>query len=421
MEWKVRAACLVCALSVAWTGVGWAKPPAAGLGTAPTAGQVSQIRVGVHPTHVRIVLDVTGPMEWSSTRDADGCGGLLLPGAALAPGVQTLELARGPVRRVSPAQRPSGVEVKLECQPGPVRTHITALARPDRVVLDVWPASGNDVRPANEPISGAKPERVPALRASNPGEAGRGPTREPAASGLTVVLDPGHGGHDFGAIGPNGLAEKEVVLDLALRLAQLLRDRLHVRVLLTRSQDVFVPLQERTAFANRAQADFLVSLHLNGAGRRGAVGFETFFFTREPSDSDARASAQRENLVLETSGTPAAQDDLLRTTLADMAVTRDMKESSNLAEAILSALDRMLKIENRGVKSGPFYVLATAAMPAVLVESAFITNPREERKLKQPGYRQRIAEALLDGIARFKLRYEQRVGGRSGAAPSVGS
>jgi N-acetylmuramoyl-L-alanine amidase len=213
--------------------------------------------------------------------------------------------------------------------------------------------------------------------------------------------------------------EKDVVLDLAFRLRRLLLERLGVRVILTREEDVFVPLAERTAIANQAKADFFISLHVNGSTKRGAVGFETFYFSREPSDSDARASAQRENLLIDGNGLAGRdQDSLLRITLADMAVTRDMKESSELAELTLSALDRILKVENRGVKSGPFYVLATAAMPAVLVESAFITNPREERKLQQDRYRQRIVQALFEAVAKYKVRYERRVGLRGGGSPA---
>jgi N-acetylmuramoyl-L-alanine amidase len=216
--------------------------------------------------------------------------------------------------------------------------------------------------------------------------------------------------------------EKDVVLDLALRLRRLLQERLGVRVVMTRSEDVFVPLQERTAIANRVKADFFISLHVNGARKRGAVGFETFYFTREPSDNDARASAQRENLVIEANGARGKdQESLLRITLADMAVTRDIRESGELAELMLTSLERLLRAENRGVKSGPFYVLATAAMPAILVESAFITNPREERKLKREAYRQRLAEAMSEGIAKYKVRYERRVGMRGGGSAAADS
>lgn len=263
----------------------------------------------------------------------------------------------------------------------------------------------------------------PQITARIPQSANGNPAGPVGGSGvLTIVLDPGHGGHDTGAIGPSGLMEKDVVLDLALRLRRLLTERLGIRVLMTRTEDVFVPLEERTAIANRAKADFFLSLHVNAAPKRGAGGFETFYFTREPSDSDARASTQRENLVIESSGAAGTDlDSLLKITLADMAVTRDMRESSELAELVLTSLDNLLKVENRGVKSGPFYVLATAAMPAILVESAFITNPKEERKLTQWAYRQRVAEALYTGIAKYKVRYERRVGMGSSAAAAAGS
>ena len=337
------------------------------------------------------------------------------------------------------------------------------LTDPDRLVVDVpVPGVGEDGRAlaqASAPPSGnAGKFSAPALapRAGLENSAGSGPpapevadraARVPAPSGnagkeaadgsgtgapaeperddtrnlLTIVLDPGHGGHDTGAIGPTGLMEKDVVLDLAFRLRRLLQDRLGVRVLMTRTEDVFVPLADRSAFANRAKADFLISLHVNAASKRGAVGFETFFFAREPSDNDARASAQRENLVVESNGATGKDlESLLRTTLADMAVTRDIKESSNLAERLLASLEKILRVENRGVKSGPFYVLATAAMPAVLVESAFITNPKEERKLQREEHRQRIADALYEGIAAYKVRYEQRLGLRNAPA-GVGS
>jgi N-acetylmuramoyl-L-alanine amidase len=216
--------------------------------------------------------------------------------------------------------------------------------------------------------------------------------------------------------------EKDVVLDLALRLRRLLQERLGLHVILTRSEDVFVPLQERSALANRAKADFFISLHMNGSSQRDALGFETYYFTREPSDTDARASAQRENLAIEREGASGkGVESLLRVTLADLAVTRDMRESSELAELVLASLGGIMRVENRGVKSGPFIVLATAAMPAILVESAFITNPEEERKLRRDEYRQRIAEALCEGVGKFVTRYERRFGIRNGASVAPGS
>lgn len=412
-----------------------ARPP---MPTTQALGTVTKVRVGTHEGFKRIVLDLAGPHEWSVDQTPSGPIRIVIPGAGLDDSVRRQDFARGPVRSIQPIRRSGGVEILVFCEPIQVKIRALTLADPHRLVVDVLlPASGDVERAAAPPPAVAQAPPVPPRdRSSRPTAAPTPPAREPAGAGatpapseadpaqappLTIVLDPGHGGHDTGAIGPSGLLEKDVVLDLALRLRRLLQRQLGVRVLMTRTDDVFVPLPERSAFANRVKADFLISLHVNAANKRGAVGFETFYFTREPSDNDARASTQRENLVIENNGTPGKDlESLLKSTLADMAVTRDMKESSNLAERILSALEKILRVENRGVKSGPFYVLATAAMPAVLVESAFITNPREERKLQREEYREQIARALYDGIAAYKVRYEQRLGLQSGPT-GVGS
>lgn len=441
--------------------------PASGDSSPDATVTLTQVRVGTHASFTRVVLELNGPAEWSTDLDPRGFIRVLIPGARALPSLDLVRPARGLVQSLHAVQRPSGVELSIGCGKRPVDIRHLTLTEPDRIVLDLSLARpggslASRAAPAVErpeglaatprPIpptpsavpdvpapagmagraSGPSPEEAlrgaprpaspdPAAGATSPEAVAPAPTGAKKARPLTIVLDPGHGGHDTGALGPNGLMEKDVVLDLGVRLARLLRERLGVRVLLTRAEDVFVSLAERTALANRAKADFLVSLHVNGAGKRGAVGFETFFFSREPSDGDARASAQRENLPLEAAAGEPGQDALLRATLADMAVTRDMKESSSLAETVLLALDTLLAVQNRGVKSGPFYVLATAAMPAVLVESAFITNPREERKLRQEGYRQRIAEALFQGISRYKLRYEQRLGMQAPATAGTGS
>ena len=422
---------------------------------------ITQIRVGTYPTYTRIVLETVGPQEWSIQKDErNDALRILLPGGVLAKDIRPFTFQAGIVRAVQPAQQAGGVEVRLlrERQDGSI--HTFTLEHPDRIVIDIVASRSGSLAPRLSREDAPPPESSsPTVQPVLPVDAGPSPsametsatvsqasadapaldgsqitTRSPqsaignagnpmgGAGVLTVVLDPGHGGHDTGAIGPSGLLEKDVVLDLALRLRRLLAERLGIRVIMTRTEDVFVPLQERTAIANRAKADFFLSLHMNAAPKRGAVGFETFYFTRDPSDSDARASAQRENLVIESNGAAGTDlESLLKTTLADMAVTRDMRESGEMAELVLTSLDNLLKVENRGVKSGPFYVLASAAMPAILVESAFITNPKEERKLTQGAYRQRVAEALYTGIAKYKVRYERRVGMGNSAAAAAGS
>ncbi len=432
---------------------------------------ITQIRLGAYPTHTRVVLETVGPQEWSIQKE-EGTDALrvVLPGGVLAKNIQPRTFRAGVVRAVQPAQQAGGAEVRLFREGPDVGIRSFTLKHPDRIVIDILAglSGAPDQRTAQEGTgtpSGASPltarpgprveagptepaaETLPQVRRASadadaptadrqqvttripPSVNGNPGSSEGGAATLTVVLDPGHGGHDTGAVGPAGLMEKDVVLDLALRLRRLLTQRLGIRVIMTRTEDVFIPLQERTAIANRAQADFFISLHVNAAPKRGAEGFETlrgaegfetFYFTREPSDSDARASAQRENLVIESNGAAGKDlESLLKITLADMAVTRDMRESGELAELVLTSLDKLLKVKNRGVKTGPFYVLATAAMPAILVESAFISNPREERRLTQGAYRQRVAEAIYTGIAKFKVRYERRAG--IGTATAAGS
>ncbi|HTX54420.1 MAG TPA: N-acetylmuramoyl-L-alanine amidase [Candidatus Baltobacteraceae bacterium] len=387
---------------------------------APTAPViVRQIRVGTHPEFTRVVVELTGAAEYTVERQADGGARVLVLNAGMGAGLRRIEPVHGNIAAVQPSSRGPHVEVLITYAPAQAQIRSLTVPNPFRIVIDVLGAEA----PRREHLAVPAPARqasAPPVQAGRPLSAApelaapvppANAVPKPEPSQLIIVLDPGHGGHDTGAIGAGGLMEKDVVLDLALRLRKLLIERLGVRVLLTREDDTFVPLPDRTALANRAKADFMVSLHVNAASARRAGGFETYFFTREPSDSDARAAAQRENLVVETPGTPdKSLEALLKTTLADMAVSRDMQESSKLAERLLFSLDKMLRVENRGVKSGPFYVLATAAMPAVLVESAFISNPREERKLQNGEYRQRVAEALYEGIAAYKVRYEQRLG-----------
>ena len=437
------------------------------LGAAPVAGApaapaILRLRIGSYPAYTRVVVDTAGPLEWS-IHDAGTEGlSIAIPGAVLSPDLRPVALRQdGILRTIEPLQRAGGVEIRLLPRHGPVQVQAFALMGPDRIVVDVRRAEGGAQKaplapePSIPPPSAAPAVASPGARGqpgppptgpfgvpASPGQGGAVQRAEgaPAAStsplpprgaggagderpgaGITLVLDPGHGGHDTGAVGPTGLQEKDVVLDLALRLRRLLQDRLGVHVLLTRSADVFVPLPDRSAFANRAQADVFISLHLNGSAQREAGGFETYYFTREPSDTDARVSAQRENLASVGEGASGpGLVSLLRNTLADLAVTRDIQESSALAERVLAALGEIMRVQNRGVKSGPFYVLATAAMPAILVESAFITNPEEEQQLRRDAYRQRLAEALCDGIGAFLTRYERRFGTRGGTARAPG-
>jgi N-acetylmuramoyl-L-alanine amidase len=274
--------------------------------------------------------------------------------------------------------------VRVRFERAPASRRVFRLADPPRVVLDFY-------RPAERP-----PPTRPAA---------------PVAGLRTIVLDAGHGGHDPGAVGPTGLQEKDLTLDLARRLGALLQEELGVRVVLTRSRDVFLPLRERTALANREKADLFVSIHVNAAAGQSAAGTETYFLSSEATDNAARAAAAFENKVVALeAGAGGASRDVLRTILWDLAQSDFQQESSRLAEALQNTLDRALRLPSRGVKQAPFYVLGGAAMPAVLVELGFITNAQEEQRLRDDGYRERLVRALAVGVESYKRDYEQRLG-----------
>jgi len=233
----------------------------------------------------------------------------------------------------------------------------------------------------------------------------------PPQAGLrTIVIDPGHGGSEIGAVGSNGLAEKEIVLDISTRLATLIEERLGLQVHLTRERDVDLAKENRTAYANNLKADVFISIHANSYRGRGVRGAETFFLSDRATDDDARMVAAIENDVLELEG-PASGDSDLQMLLWDMAQTEHLKESQTLAEMIQTDLNTLAGTTNRGIKQAPFRVLKGANMPAVLVEVGFLSNPDEERLLADPRYRQRLAESIYASLNRYRTRRASLLGG----------
>lgn len=222
-----------------------------------------------------------------------------------------------------------------------------------------------------------------------------------------VVIDPGHGGEDLGAVGKSGLAEKEITLDIAKRLVRLLEKEKGVQTILTREADVLVPLEERTQIANRNGADLFISVHTNSFKKRSVRGSETFFLAAAETD-EARAAAALENssIRFEHPRDVGAEADDLDFILMDLIQNEHLKESSDLAATIQRHLQKELSIPGRGVNQAGFIVLNEAYMPAVLVEVAFISNKKDEKMLKKDSFREKIAEALYDSIKEFKEKYE---------------
>jgi N-acetylmuramoyl-L-alanine amidase len=214
-----------------------------------------------------------------------------------------------------------------------------------------------------------------------------------------IVIDAGHGGHDTGTIGPNGLEEKDLVLDVGRRLGKLLDARLGAEVVYTRKDDTFIPLETRTAIANQARADLFVSIHANSSRDAAARGVETYYlnFTSSP---EALEVAARENAVSEKSIYE------LRDLVKKIALKEKIEESREFAGDVQESLHSGLAakspaIRNRGVKKAPFIVLIGANMPSILAEISFVSNPTDERRLETAEYRERIAESLYRGIAKY--------------------
>lgn len=215
-----------------------------------------------------------------------------------------------------------------------------------------------------------------------------------------VVIDPGHGGKDPGAIGPNGLLEKDVVLEIAKKLGKMLRERYDMEVIFTRERDVFVPLEERAAIANSKGADLFISIHTNASRKRNVKGIETYILNWT-TDEESMKVAARENAI-SFSKMKKAQSEL-QMILQDLARDNKKDESMRLAHNVqVSMVDALKQDYNEvidlGVKQALFYVLVGAEMPSILVETSFISNHEEERRLSSRRYKERIAQAIADGV-----------------------
>ena len=261
------------------------------------------------------------------------------------------------------------------------------LKNPDRIVMDFY-GNSEAVSRVNYDSSGkTEDSHLPTL---------------PEQLGLKInriVIDAGHGGKDTGAIGQNGLAEKDVVLDVAKRLKKIIEEAFHWEVIMTRDNDVFIPLEERTAIANSRKADLFISIHANASRRKEAKGIETYFLNLS-SSPDAMEVAARENAV------SMKNISDLQKILNDLLLNTKINESSKLAGIVQKNLfqtvnDSFSDTKDLGVKQAPFYVLIGAKMPSILVEISFISNPKEETLLSSEKYKTKISEGIFAGVKTY--------------------
>jgi N-acetylmuramoyl-L-alanine amidase len=224
-----------------------------------------------------------------------------------------------------------------------------------------------------------------------------------------VVIDPGHGGKDRGALGQRGLAEKDLVLDISARLGRRL-EKGGLRVVMTREDDTFVALERRTSVANDARGDLFISIHANSASSAEPRGTETYFVSLESSDRSAHEVAKRENEAFGSAAASIGHSDPLLALLGDMIVSEHVNESSEFAKMVEHEFIDVDAKRSRGVKQAPFVVLMGVQMPASLIEIGFLSNPQDERSLRSASHRDALVDAMVRAVQDFGKRYDSKRG-----------
>lgn len=357
--------------------------------------RVTDIRHWSAQDYTRIVIDVNSPVEYAShlLRRDPSLGKpprlyIDLENSTLDSSFAgAIPIRDGLLRKVRAGQyKPRVVRVVLDIES--IEDHkIFSLSDPFRIVVDVTGESRKRLRPSGK---GKNPSITLAQ------QLGLGVKK--------VVIDPGHGGKDPGAVGPSGVKEKDVVLGIALKLQEKIRVRLNLEAILTRSSDKFLPLEERTALANTQKADLFVSIHTNAHKNRRIYGISTYILN-VATDEEAARLAAFENAVSEK------RISDLEKILNDLMLNSKINESSRLADAVQQGLikglpKRFSNIKDLGVKQAPFYVLIGAQMPSIMVETSFITNGFEEKRLGSAAYQDEVAEGILAGIQSYIMQIE---------------
>jgi len=431
-----RHLCAILAVFLCAAGLPLAAPPAA---AAPGVPRVSDIRAWTNEIYTRVAIDTGDEVSWQSNiLRADPS--LRLPprifidirGAGIRDEIlrKPVEVRNGLLRQVRAGRFDRDtvrVVIDLERES---TFRVFALPGPFRIIVDidgegeipVLPASPEAVSPPG-PVAAAPssedpapPSMTPPVSPPPPSAGSAVPPASPAIPPsvespradasrsfparkhrVRVMIDPGHGGKDPGAIGPTGLKEKDVVLEIGRRIREKLSRSGEFDVRMTREEDVFIPLEERTAMANKGRADIFVSLHINASPNRRAKGFSTYVLSRGASNREDLELAAREN------GVPIRKLQGVKFIIDDMFTGARKNESLRLAKTVNDAVVRHVstrfpEARSLGLKQAPFYVLVGARMTAVLVEASFISNVREESRLRDPSCLDGIADGVVEAV-----------------------
>ena len=360
---------------------------------------LKQIRIAeTQPGTTRVVLDLEQGADFTASQLSNPerlMIELRAKGAKTSSATVTELVVEEPAKPL-PAQQPKVETPALVTKTEPRKADPAVVAKvlPSPAVLTPVSRTVATSLTVAAPRKSEAPEPKPAARNSN---GDRSLTRALGLKLGRVVLDPGHGGHDAGTHGPSGLTEKEVVLDISQRLAALLQDRLGSEVVLTRTDDTFIPLEGRTKIANDAKADLFLSIHANSSPVKSVTGVETYYLnfttSRGALDLAARENATAESSIFD-----------LKDVLEKIALRDKIDESREFATRLQTSLFTLTKstaAKNRGIKKAPFVVLIGAQMPSVLAEIGFLTNSSDEALMRKTEHRQKIAEALYKGIASY--------------------
>src|SRR3954447_23467018 len=364
--------------------------------------QVKQIRIAeVSPKRTRIVFDLLGPVEMSSSQLVNP-DRLIIEFRPRGTSLPALSATRSVI--AAPASSSAATDRSPSTQV--IKTFKTA----DGLVVNrttpsepTSPAASIPEAPPPVTVSPTTPPKGNLAGIASPAK-----RRNSNDSSLVrvfglklgrVVIDAGHGGHDTGTIGPNGLMEKELVLDVALRLGKLVTEQLGTEVIYTRPDDTFIPLEDRTKIANRERADLFISIHANSSPEPTATGVETYFFNFN-SDKSGLELATRENAT--SSSSISDLNDLLHKAVLKAKLAESRAFAEQVQKSLWASSVKMnTRSRDRGVRQAPFVVLIGATMPSILAEIGFVSNPHDEKLLRRTQQRHTIADALLKGVLSY--------------------
>jgi N-acetylmuramoyl-L-alanine amidase len=388
-------------------------PGAGRSGQIDARAEVYNLRSYNHPNFTRIVVDIGVTREYAAVESREaGQINVDIFQARLNPIVNEGSVPTGGdyIGAVRIAQKtPATVRLTVAVNFSHIRRYqVFHVLDPFRIVLDIFPLDEGESVPQAAPTGGkttpAKTLPPGTGHAPQPARSGYSMARQLGLGVRTIVIDPGHGGADPGCLDEAGHPEKDVNLDISLRLKDLLAARKDINVILTRETDIHVPLETRTVLANQRKADLFISIHVNAFRDKNRRGIETFFLNFSP-DPRVNELAARENAT--TTKTIGEMDKIIKKIVESSKII----ESRELAQKIQSYLVQYLsrqysEIKDLGAKGGPFWTLIGSAMPSVLVEVSHFSNAKEAARLMDGAYRQRIAQGIYDGL----LAYIQSLG-----------